>query len=62
MATTIRITREFPGRRINLALPEESMLLTKADGEAPHTGGKRFEKGQRTVQDAPPLAASGRAE
>jgi Protein of unknown function (DUF1553)/Protein of unknown function (DUF1549) len=40
-----RLTREFPGRRINLALPEASMLLTKADGEAPHTGGKHFEKG-----------------
>lgn len=40
-----RITKEFPGRRVNLAVPEESMLLTKADGEAPHTGGKKFEKG-----------------
>lgn len=40
-----RLTREMPGRRINLALPAESMLLTKADGSAPHTGGKRLEKG-----------------
>jgi len=40
-----RLTRELPGRRINVAVPEASMLLTKADGEAPHTGGKRFEKG-----------------
>jgi hypothetical protein len=40
-----RLTRELPGRRINLAIPEASMLVTKADGEAPHTGGKRFEKG-----------------
>lgn len=40
-----RITREMPGRRINLAVPEASLLLTKADGSAPHTGGKRFEKG-----------------
>ncbi|RFC42504.1 MAG: Protein of unknown function (DUF1553)/Protein of unknown function (DUF1549) [Verrucomicrobia bacterium] len=40
-----RITREFPGRRVNLAVPEESMLITKADGEAAHTGGKKFEKG-----------------
>ncbi|MEI6714941.1 MAG: DUF1549 and DUF1553 domain-containing protein [Verrucomicrobiota bacterium] len=40
-----RITREFPGRRINLAAPEESLMLTKSDGEASHTGGKRFEKG-----------------
>ncbi len=40
-----RITREFPGRRVNLAVPEESLLLTKSDGEAAHTGGKKFEKG-----------------
>ena len=40
-----RITREIPGRRVNLAVPEESLLLTKSDGEASHTGGKRFEKG-----------------
>lgn len=40
-----RITREQPGRRVNLAVPEESLLLTKSDGEAAHTGGKRFEKG-----------------
>ena len=40
-----RITREFPGRRVNLAVPEESLMLTKSDGEASHTGGKRFEKG-----------------
>jgi hypothetical protein len=40
-----RITREYPGRRVNLAVPEESLLITKADGEAAHTGGKKFEKG-----------------
>jgi hypothetical protein len=40
-----RITREIPGRRINLAVPEASMMVTKSDGESPHTGGKRFEKG-----------------
>lgn len=39
-----RLTRELAGRRINLAIPEESMLLTKATGEAPHSGGKLFEK------------------
>ncbi len=40
-----RLTREMPGRRINLAVPNESLVLTKSDGTAPHTGGKRFEKG-----------------
>jgi len=39
-----RVTHELSGRRINLALPEESMLVTKATGGAPHTGGKLFEK------------------
>ena len=38
------ITREQVGRRINLALPEASMMLTKCTGEAPHTGGKLFTK------------------
>jgi hypothetical protein len=37
-----RITRQQVGRRINLALPEESMLITKSIGTAPHTGGKLF--------------------
>ena len=39
-----RLTREFSGRRLNLALPEDSLLLTKAIGSVPHTGGKLFEK------------------
>ncbi len=37
-----RITHEIGFRRINLALPRESLLLQKADGSVPHTGGKRF--------------------
>lgn len=37
-----RLTREVPGRRINLALPRESLLLEKGAGLVPHTGGKRF--------------------
>ena len=38
-----RLTREFNGRRINLALPSESLVLKKATGQVPHTGGKLFE-------------------
>ncbi len=38
------ITREVATRRINLAQPAESLMLTKITGDAPHTGGKRFEK------------------
>ena len=40
-----RITREVGFRRINLAVPEESLLLKKAVGSVPHTGGKLFDTG-----------------
>ena len=33
----------MPGRRINLA-NQRSLLVQKAVGAVPHTGGKRFEK------------------
>ena len=39
-----RITREIGMRRINLAVPEDSLFLTKSTGEVPHTGGKLFDK------------------
>ena len=37
-----RITRELTSRRINLAIPEESLLIEKAIGAVPHTGGTLF--------------------
>jgi hypothetical protein len=37
-----RITREFPGRRIDTGDPQRSLLVQKAIGGVPHTGGKRF--------------------
>jgi len=40
----LRITRELPGRRIDLAVPEASLLIEKSIGVVPHTGGKRFER------------------
>ena len=40
----MRITRELPGRRIDLAVPEASLLIEKSIGVVPHTGGKRFER------------------
>ena len=40
----IRITREMPGRRINLAIPEESCLVEKAVGAVPHSGNQCFEE------------------
>ena len=39
-----RITRQIGMRRINLAVPEESLLLTKSTGQVPHTGGKLFDQ------------------
>ena len=42
-----RVTREIGMRRINLAVPNESLLLTKAVGQVPHSGGKLF--GQDSV-------------
>ena len=38
-----RITREIPGRRIDPGDPTGSLLVAKALGSVPHTGGKRFE-------------------
>jgi DNA-directed RNA polymerase subunit RPC12/RpoP len=40
-----RLTREQIGRRINLAIPEESLVIEKGLGAVPHTGGERFKKG-----------------
>lgn len=39
-----RLTREMIGRRVNLAIPEESLLIEKAIGTVPHGGGERFKK------------------
>jgi hypothetical protein len=40
-----RLCREMPGRRINLALPAESLMIEKATGKVPHTGGERIKTG-----------------
>ena len=39
-----RLTRELPGRRINLALTHSSLMMEKTSGAVPHTGGKRFSR------------------
>jgi Protein of unknown function (DUF1549)/Protein of unknown function (DUF1553)/Planctomycete cytochrome C len=41
----IRITRENPGRRVNLAIPDESTLIEKSLGRVPHSGNQCFEEG-----------------
>ncbi len=39
-----RLTREQLGRRVNLALPEQSLLLEKSLGTVSHTGGSLIKK------------------
>lgn len=39
-----RITQQMAGRRINFAIPEESLLVEKATEAVPHTGAKNFER------------------
>jgi len=39
----VRLTREMVGRRLNLAIPEESTLVEKAVGAVPHSGNKLYE-------------------
>jgi hypothetical protein len=44
------LTREFSARRVSPTAPEESPLLRKALGLAPHEGGKLFSAGSREHQ------------
>jgi hypothetical protein len=37
-----RLTQQIPGRRLDLAVPEQSLLLLKAIGAVPHSGGRRI--------------------
>lgn len=39
------IVRQARGRRLSLAAPSQSLLLTKATGQTPHGGGRRIEPG-----------------
>jgi hypothetical protein len=45
-----RITRQMGPRRLNLAMPEQSLMMQKVLGLTGHTGGKRFEKGSEYYQ------------
>ena len=44
------LTREFEGRRVSAAVPEDSLLLRKTLGLAPHEGGILFPVGSRPHQ------------
>ncbi len=41
------LTSDARGRRLDLAFPEKSLLVTKPTGETPHEGGRRMEPGSR---------------
>jgi len=45
-----RLTHELNGRRVNLATPAESLLIEKAAGLVPHTGGKKITPGDEYHQ------------
>ncbi len=44
------ITREFDGRRIDPSVPEDSLMLRKPIGAAPHEGGRVFDKQSHEYQ------------
>ena len=54
-----RLTEELSGRRINFAVPEESLLITKSINEVPHTGGKKMEKGDSSCNTLAEWVATG---
>ena len=45
-----RLTHEISARRINLAIQQESLILEKATGKVPHTGGTRFKEDSELYQ------------
>jgi Protein of unknown function (DUF1549)/Protein of unknown function (DUF1553) len=45
-----RLTQQIVGRRIDLAVPEQSLLLLKATGMVPHSGGRRFKNESELYQ------------
>ena len=57
-----RLTRELGYRRVNLAVPEESLVLQKALGAVPHTGGKRFEPTSEYAKTMTTWLQAGRSE
>ena len=57
-----RISQEMIGRRINVAIPERSLLLLKATAEVPHTGGKLFDRDSEYYQTLRGWIESGAAD
>jgi len=57
-----RTVEDIPGRRVNTAVPEESLLLLKATGSVTHTGGKLFEKDSDYYKTLAAWIAAGAAD
>lgn len=57
-----RLTRELNGRRINLADPENCLLVNKATGEVPHTGGGLIPRGSSAYRKFVTWLAKGAPE
>jgi hypothetical protein len=56
-----RLTEEMSGRRVNYAVPAESLVITKSINEVPHTGGKKFEKDSASYNTLVEWIANGAA-
>ena len=56
-----RLTREQPERRLDLSIPSECLLIEKATGQVPHTGGSPTKKGDPHHANAAALAGKRRA-
>jgi hypothetical protein len=54
-----RLTREFPGRRVNVNAPDSSLLLQKALGNVNHTGGQCLEEDSEHFQTLQSWIATG---
>lgn len=54
-----RLLEEYVGRRVNLAVPEKSLILEKISGTVPHTGGKIFPKGSQYYETLRSWIATG---
>lgn len=55
----LRITREFEGRRVDLAHPEESLILRKPSGQVDHDGGRRLRQDSEGYRRVRQWVASG---
>ncbi len=57
-----RLTREQLGRRINLAIPQESLIVQKGLGAVQHTGGVRFDTNSELCQTLVKWLTAGAAD